>query len=80
MSYLWSGVLRRGMSMSHYYCYLLDSEGKVRAREVMEGADDGDAVRKARRYLVAHPLIPAVEVWFAERRVKLLTQLRQIAS
>jgi len=66
--------------MSHYYCYLLDSEGKVRAREVMEGADDGDAVEKARDYLAAHPLIPAVEVWFAERRVELLTQLHQAAS
>jgi hypothetical protein len=68
------------MSMSHYYCYLLDGEGKVRAREVMESADDGDAVQKARKYLTAHPLIPAVEVWFAERRVGLVTQLHQIAS
>ena len=66
--------------MSHYYCYLLDSEGKVRAREVMEGADDGDAVQKARKYLTAHPSIPAVEVWLAERRIELLTQLHQAAS
>ena len=39
--------------------YLLDTVGHVKAREIVEGLDDKEAVEKARHYLGDHGAIPA---------------------
>jgi hypothetical protein len=60
--------------MLHYYLYLLDTEGHIKAREILNAPDDGAAMEKALAYLREHRAIPAVEVWLAERRVGTLKQ------
>ena len=63
--------------MAHYYSYLLDHSGHVKAREILLAITDDDAIEKATRFLQDHPLIPGVEVWLEKRRVE---QLEQSAS
>jgi hypothetical protein len=43
----------------------------------MTADDDNRAVVQAQAYLERHPLIPAVEVWLAERRLKKLWQAKR---
>ena len=60
--------------MPHYYCYVLDGAGHVKAREIMTAEDVHQVIEQAKAYLRSHQSIPAVEVWLAERRVKKLWQ------
>lgn len=60
--------------MAHYYLYLLDHEGHIKAREILTSADDEDAVTRAQIYLRDHASVPAIELWLEERRVKTLKQ------
>jgi hypothetical protein len=62
--------------MAHYYVYILDDAGHVKAREIVSADDDSRAIDKARTYLGAHPSIPALDVWLAERRIKKLWQVK----
>jgi hypothetical protein len=60
--------------MPQYYLYLLGQDGHIRAREIVTGSNDDEAASRARRYLSDHPKVPAVELWFAERRISKFTQ------
>ena len=60
--------------MPHYYCYVLDGAGRVKAREIMTAENEHGVIEQARAYLRAHQSMPAVEVWLAERRIKKLWQ------
>jgi hypothetical protein len=60
--------------MAHYYCYLLDRSGHVKAREILLAITDDDAIEQATRFLQDHPSIPGVEVWLEKRRVEQLEQ------
>jgi hypothetical protein len=55
--------------MNQYWCYVLNQEGRVKARETLEGSNDNEAFGRARRYLVENPSIPTVEVWLDNRYV-----------
>jgi hypothetical protein len=47
--------------MAHYYCYLLDGSGHVKAREILSAITDEDAMQQATQFLQNHPSIPGVE-------------------
>jgi hypothetical protein len=59
--------------MAHYYLYLLDAAGHIKAREILK-AGDNEAVGKAEAYLREHTAVPGVEVWLGERRIESLQQ------
>ena len=57
------------------YCYhAIDQEGRVSAREILEGPHDNEALGRAQGYLRQHPSIPAVEIWLDDRYVGKLHQ------
>jgi hypothetical protein len=60
--------------MAHYYLYLLDAAGHIKAREILTASDDGEAVNKAKAYLREHTSVPGVEVWLGDRRIEALQQ------
>ena len=55
--------------MNRYCCYILDHEGHVSAREVIEGSHENEVLGMAQDYLAQHPSIPAVEIWLEDRYV-----------
>ena len=56
--------------MHPYRCYLLDAAAcHIAAVEIIECADDGEAERKGKDVLAAHPGCAGVEVWDCDRRV-----------
>ena len=55
--------------MKQYWCYVLNQDGRVNARETLEGSNDNEAFGKAQCYLAENPSIPAVEVWLESRYV-----------
>jgi len=55
--------------MGFYYCYVLDERGGIIDREVIEGADDEEAIAAARTFFGTHESVPAIEVWQESRRV-----------
>jgi hypothetical protein len=62
--------------MPHYSCLLLDDAGNIKATETLHGNDDAEVLNKAREYLIAHRLVPAVEVRLEDRSIGKLTQQR----
>ncbi len=60
--------------MDHYYLYLLDPNGRIKAREVLPAPDQNQAIAKAEAYLCYHPALPGVELWLGERRIKTIQQ------
>ena len=55
--------------MKQYWCKVLAQDGRVDARDTLEGSNDNEAFGRAQRYLAQNPSIPAVEVWLEERYV-----------
>jgi len=55
--------------MKQYWCYVLNKEGRVNARETLEGSNDNEAFGTAQRYLTQNPAIRSVEVWAESRYV-----------
>lgn len=55
--------------MKQYFCYALTQEGRVDARETLEGSNDNEAFGRAQCYLAENPSIPTVEVWLENRYV-----------
>jgi hypothetical protein len=55
--------------MKQYFCYVLDQEGHVNAREILEGSHDNEIFGRAQGYLSQYPSIPAVEIWLDDRYV-----------
>jgi hypothetical protein len=55
--------------MKQYWCYALNEEGRVNARETLEGSNDNEAFGGAQRYLAENPSILTVEVWLEGRYV-----------
>jgi hypothetical protein len=55
--------------MKHYWCHVLDKEGRVNARETLEGSNDNEAFGRAQSYLVQNSSNRAVEVWLEDRYV-----------
>jgi len=53
--------------MRQYCCYVLDQEGHVNTREILEGSHDNEAFGRAQGYLAEHPSIRAVEIWLEDR-------------
>ena len=62
------------LAITHYYLYLLDGAGHIKAREILPASNDGEALGRAEAYLREHTAVPGVEVWFGERRIKALLQ------
>ena len=56
--------------MPSYYLYLLNEAGHIKAREILEAADDDSAVSKTESYLREYNAVPGAEVWLGQRRVK----------
>jgi hypothetical protein len=56
-------------AMKQYCCYVLDRQGRVSAREMLEGSHVNEVFGKAQGYLAEHPSIPAVEIWLENRYV-----------
>jgi hypothetical protein len=54
--------------MKQYSCYVLNREGRVNARETLEGSNDNEAFGTAQR-LTQNPAIRSVEVWLENRYV-----------
>lgn len=53
--------------MKRYCCYLLDREGRVNAREILEGSHENEAFGTAQGYLAQHPSMLTVEIWLEDR-------------
>jgi hypothetical protein len=64
--------------MAHYYLYLLDVEGHIKAREILTSTTDAEAVGRTEKYLRQHASVPAVELWLGQRRVTTLQQSEAI--
>jgi hypothetical protein len=64
--------------MAHYYLYLLDATGHIKAREILKASDDSEAVSKAEAYLQEHTAVPGVEVWLGDRRIE--SQQQHVAA
>jgi hypothetical protein len=60
--------------MMQYYLYLLDSAGRIKAREILTAADDAAAITQGEGYLRDHTSVPGVEVWLGERIVTALSR------
>jgi hypothetical protein len=58
-----------GNAMKQYWCHVLNKEGRVNARETLDGSNDNEAFGKAQCYLAENPSIPTVEVWLENRYV-----------
>jgi len=56
-------------AMKQYWCHVLNKEGRVNARETLEGSNDNEAFGTAQRYLTQNPAIRSVEVWLENRYV-----------
>jgi hypothetical protein len=52
-----------------YWCYVLNREGRVNARETLEGFNDNEAFGTAQRYLMRNLANRSVEVWLENRYV-----------
>lgn len=57
------------MAMKQYWCKVLNQEGRVKAREILEGSNDNEAFGGAQGYLIQDPSIRTVEVWLEDRYV-----------
>ena len=55
--------------MKQYCCYVLDHEGRVNAREILEGSHVNEVFGIAQGYLAEHPSTPAVEIWLEDQYV-----------
>jgi hypothetical protein len=55
--------------MKQYWCKVLTQDGRVDAREMLEGSNDNEAFGGARSYLIQDPSIRAVEVWLEDQYV-----------
>ena len=55
--------------MKQYWCKVLTQDGRVDARETLEGSNDNEAFGTAQRYLTQNPAIRSVEVWLENRYV-----------
>lgn len=66
--------------MKRYWCHVLDQEGHVNAREILEGSNDNEAFGSANGFLAQHPSIGAVEVWLEGRYVGKLRQPMALGS
>jgi hypothetical protein len=55
--------------MKQYWCKILTQDGRVNARETLEGSNDNEAFGRAQCYLIENPSIPAIEVWLEDRYV-----------
>jgi hypothetical protein len=66
--------------MAHYYLYLLDVHGHIKAREILTTDSDADAVGRSENYLRQHESIPAVELWLGERRVTRIKQTEALGK
>jgi hypothetical protein len=58
-----------GEAMTKYWCYALNNEGRVNARETLEASNDNEAFGTAQRYLAGNLAIRSVEVWLEDRYV-----------
>ena len=56
-------------AMNQYWCYVLNREGRVNARETVEVSNDNDAFGQAQSYLMQNPSFQTVEVWLEDRYV-----------
>ncbi len=66
--------------MKRYWCHVLDQEGRVNAREILEGSNDNEALGRANGFLAQHPSIRAVEIWLDGRYVGKLHQPMVLGS
>lgn len=57
------------MAMKQYWCRVLNQEGRVKAREILEGSNDNEPFGGAQRYLIQDSSIRTVEVWLEDRYV-----------
>jgi hypothetical protein len=55
--------------MKQYWCKVLSQDGRVDARETLEGSNDNEAFGRAQSYLIQDPSIRTVEVWLEDRYV-----------
>jgi hypothetical protein len=55
--------------MKQYWCYVLNREGRVDARQTLQASNDNEAFGTAQRYLAENPAIRSVEVWVENRYV-----------
>jgi hypothetical protein len=55
--------------MKQYRCNVLNRDGRVNAREILEVSNDNEAFGKAQSYLIKDPSIRTVEVWVENRYV-----------
>jgi hypothetical protein len=55
--------------MKQYWCKVLTQDGRVNARETLEGSNDNEAFGTAQCYLAEDRSIRSVEVWLENRYV-----------
>lgn len=60
--------------MSHYRCYIMDENDKVKAGTSIEADDDADALNLAAQNLRVDPSYPVIEVWQGNRIVGRIPQ------
>jgi hypothetical protein len=60
--------------MKRYCCHVLDQQGQINAREILEGSNDNEAFGRANGFLAQHPSVRAVEIWLEGRCVGKLHQ------
>jgi hypothetical protein len=56
-------------AMKQYWCKVLTQDGRVDARDALEGSNDNEAFGRAQSYLIQDPSIRTVEVWLEDRYV-----------
>ena len=57
--------------MTHYKCYLLDPQGRIRHVEAIDSNDDDGARERAASLLQEYPRLQAIELWDGGRRLTL---------
>jgi hypothetical protein len=55
--------------MKQYWCKVLTQDGRVDARDTLEGSNDNEAFGRAQSYLIQDSSIRTVEVWLEDRYV-----------
>src|SRR5262245_26327127 len=67
-------------AMKHYCCHVLDQDGQINGREIIEGTSDNEVFGRANGYLAQHKSIRAVEVWLEDRYLGKLHQSMPLGS
>lgn len=67
-------------AMKRYCCHILDQNGQINGREIIEGTSDNEVFGRANGYLAQHRSIRAVEIWLEDRYVGKLHQSIALGS